>query len=178
MPQIHNLGFPHEFQRLRSHNRPTNPINKPQLIATRKCNSRSKGLRQSAVSGADGPRGLGGRSARPRSRTVLHHEIQMVRTLPLYRADSPRYPGRWSANTLQQNGTSLTDRTTNVQEQLMNWMNNGPHRLSAPTRRTVPKVRIEQLKRENEKSTPPIHHPGGCVGVLHRQPTTGSTRSR
>jgi hypothetical protein len=43
--------------RSRSHNRPTNPRNKPQLKATRKRSSRSKGLRQSRQPGADRPRG-------------------------------------------------------------------------------------------------------------------------
>jgi hypothetical protein len=83
--------------RSRSHNRPTNRRNKPQLKATRKRNSRSKGLRQSAVPGADGPRCPGGQSARSRQtvrevaaddpkmkpeQPVLHLEIRTVRTLP------------------------------------------------------------------------------------------------
>jgi hypothetical protein len=47
-----------------SHNGPTNPTNKPQLKATRKRNSRSKGLRKFAQPGADRPCGGGGLSAR------------------------------------------------------------------------------------------------------------------
>jgi hypothetical protein len=49
--------------RSRSHNGPTNPRNKPKLKATRKRNSRSKGLKQSAVAWADRPYGGGGLSA-------------------------------------------------------------------------------------------------------------------
>jgi hypothetical protein len=57
------------LSRSRSHNRPTNPRNKLKLKATRKCNSRSKGLRQFVVPGVDGSRWPGGPSARAR-RTV------------------------------------------------------------------------------------------------------------
>jgi hypothetical protein len=32
MPQIHNLGFPHEFAKVSSHNGPTNTRNKRQTI--------------------------------------------------------------------------------------------------------------------------------------------------
>jgi hypothetical protein len=46
----------------RSDNIPTNPRNKPQLKATQKRNSRSKGLRQPAKPGADHPHG--GRTVR------------------------------------------------------------------------------------------------------------------
>jgi hypothetical protein len=55
--------------RSRSHKGPTNPRNKPQTIPKRKRNSRSKGLRQSAVSCVDHPQGGGGLSAGTR-RTV------------------------------------------------------------------------------------------------------------
>jgi hypothetical protein len=75
----------------------------------------------------------------------------------LYRADSLGHLGGRSANILQQNATSPTNRTTNAQEQAMNWTNTGPRGLSVPTRWTVRQVRIEHLEPENEKSTPPIH---------------------
>jgi hypothetical protein len=55
-----------------SHNGPTNPRNKPKLKETRKRNTRSKGLRQSAEPRADSSRSPGGQSARSRQ-TV--HEI-------------------------------------------------------------------------------------------------------
>jgi hypothetical protein len=47
---------PTSLPRSRSHNRPTNPRNKPQTISKRKRNTRSKGLSDSAKVQADGPR--------------------------------------------------------------------------------------------------------------------------
>jgi hypothetical protein len=113
--------------RSRSHNRPTNPRNTPQLKATWKRNSRSKGLRQLRSprrtvwsDGADGPRVASGRSARS-WRTVRNSKpnlqfapskIQTVRELtansPLL-ADGPASPGGRSGqqdptNTYRPNG--------------------------------------------------------------------------
>jgi hypothetical protein len=83
--------------RSRSHNGPTNPRNKSQLKVTRKRNSRSKRLRQSAVPGADRPHGPGGLSVgawgtvrgfttnrlkKPPEPLVLHLEKRTVRPLP------------------------------------------------------------------------------------------------
>jgi hypothetical protein len=75
----------------------------------------------------------------------------------LCHADSPRVPGGRPANTVQQNTTRPTDRTTNVQEQAMNWTNTWLCALSMPTRRIVRQVRTEQLEPKNEKLTPHIH---------------------
>jgi hypothetical protein len=49
--------------RSRSHNGPTNPRNKPQMIPKRKHEARSKGLSCTAKALADSPRPWGGRSA-------------------------------------------------------------------------------------------------------------------
>jgi hypothetical protein len=94
--------------RSHSHNKPTNPRNKPQLKSTRKRNSRSERLRQYAVTGADHPHGPGRLSAgawrtvrrftmdhskKPPKPPVAHHEIRTVCTLPVdrpCRMDCPR----------------------------------------------------------------------------------------
>jgi hypothetical protein len=85
------------FPKSHSHNGPTNPRNKPQLKATRKRNTRSKGLWRSAQPGADRPRGGSGLSARawrtihkhvadslkmPPDLPVLHLEKRTIRALP------------------------------------------------------------------------------------------------
>jgi hypothetical protein len=67
--------------RSRSHNRPTNPRNKPQLNPTRKHNSKSKGLRQSGKHQANRRQCPGGLSAR-RARTVREEGTDCPKKLP------------------------------------------------------------------------------------------------
>jgi hypothetical protein len=106
------------YERLDSespNNGPTNPTNKSQTNHKRKRNSRSKGLRQSAVPGADRPYGGGRPSTRARRTVrgftvnypkmppeppVAHPEKHTVRTLPLDRLrsrDCSRSPRELSA---------------------------------------------------------------------------------
>jgi hypothetical protein len=90
------------FPRSHSHNKPTNPRNKPQTIMKRKRNSKSKGLSNSALHQADHPQAPGGPSAWSRRTVrgaaadrskiapeppVLHPQKRIVRLLP---ADRPR----------------------------------------------------------------------------------------
>jgi hypothetical protein len=130
--------------RSHSHNRPTNPRNKPKLKATQKRNSRTKDLgnlhslgQTIRVEAADCPQGLSGPSAStgqtvrkchlndqyctsknetfvPYSRTV--REQLILRGLS---ATS----GRTVRNTVQPKSTSPTYQTTNAQKQVTNWMN-------------------------------------------------------
>jgi hypothetical protein len=115
--------------RSHSHNRPTNPRNKTQLKATRKRNSRSKGLRQSAQLGVDHLRGGGGLSAgarrtghkhradhpkMPPELPVLHLEKWTVRALPGDHPHSPRGPSDKPRVTKStgQNGSKRSDART------------------------------------------------------------------
>jgi hypothetical protein len=68
-PKFTNKDSHTSLPRSRSHNGPTNPRNKPQIIPKRKHDSRSKGLSRSARHQAGRLQALGGPSARPR-RTV------------------------------------------------------------------------------------------------------------
>jgi hypothetical protein len=67
--------------RSRSHNRPTNPRNKPQTIPKRKQNSKSKGLSSSALDQADRPQAPGGPSVRPR-RTIRGAAADRLKITP------------------------------------------------------------------------------------------------
>jgi hypothetical protein len=128
--------------RSHSHNRPTNPRNKPQHKVTRKCNSRSKGLKQSAQPVADCPRGGGGlsvvtgltvrkhRADRPKNPPklpVLHLEKQTVRALP---ADCPRGKDRpLTSRTVRQTSSNQKCRTKQIKthkEHTKNTTNNRP----------------------------------------------------
>jgi hypothetical protein len=84
--------------RSRSHNRPTNPRNKPQTIPKQKLDSRSKGLSCPANHQADRPRGSGGPSARcgglseKRSRTSRRcYTYEFVSSNPLNKEESRFY---------------------------------------------------------------------------------------
>jgi hypothetical protein len=127
-----------------SHNGPTNPRNKPKLKATRKHNSRSKGLRQSALPGrtvrgdqADDPRGAGGRSARSR-RTVqksnpnLQYAPSVNRTVRELTADCPLLTDS-PTNKIQPKPTGQTDRNETTLELTKNTTNTR----SAGSSRTV-----------------------------------------
>jgi hypothetical protein len=98
-PKFTTMDSHTNLPRSHSHNRPTNPRNKPQTIPKRKRNSRSKGLSNSAQHQAEGPRGWGGRSADtgttvrdPRADSLWkatepleeHPEMRTVCTLPAY----------------------------------------------------------------------------------------------
>jgi hypothetical protein len=149
LSQIHNQGFPHELAKVHSHNRPTNPRNKSQTNPKQKRNSRSKGLRQSAVAWADCLHGGGWQSAgtrwtvRKHKRTVRKWHLNLqYRTVK--KGPSVLYPrtvhAGWTVHTLlvdctpylvQPKTTNSTDRTTNAHKQVMNWMNTDPRGLSA-----------------------------------------------
>jgi hypothetical protein len=125
----------------RSHNRPTNPRNKPQLKTTQKHKSRSKGLRQFAVPGrtarmdqADCPRGPGGPSAgSPRTvgKSLPNHQyctskngssilyLRTVRVRWTVRTHLTDYP----PNFVQPKVHGQTDRTKGEQEHTKNLMN-------------------------------------------------------
>jgi hypothetical protein len=75
--------------RLSSHNRPTNPENTSQTNHKRKRNSRSKGLSQSVVPGADCPHGLGGPSAGFR-RTIRRYGTNCPKRTPEPRVAHPK----------------------------------------------------------------------------------------
>jgi hypothetical protein len=134
MPQIHNQGSPHDFPRSRSHNRPTNPRNKPQLKATRKCNTGSKDLGnlrspRRTVRGdrADGPCGLGRRSKNGPQTTSMHppkfcrsasstRMVRSSRTVRPHWVDGP-------ANNFQPKPTKWTDRNEATQLLVKNMKN-------------------------------------------------------
>jgi hypothetical protein len=159
--------------RLRSHNGPTNPRNKPQTIPKRKHNSRSKGLSCPAKALANGLWGRGGRSARtgqtfrdPRADSPLnttkpplaHPEMRTVHTLHTYcsratcaartvrglRADGPPNPSRPET-------AGQTDWKESVQELAKNtknvWMNF--------TSWTVRQAREQQPEPETERAKLP-----------------------
>jgi hypothetical protein len=154
--------------RSRSHNKPTNPRNKPQLKAKRKRNSRSKGLRQSTVPGADGPRWTGGQSVRTRrtvrkifpnnqyrtskyGRSVIYPRT--VREQPVPRGWSETEGGR-SAKHLQRKPSNFSDRNASHSRTKEPVTNTCPRGLFADQAQTVRQAQTELLELENERSTP------------------------
>jgi hypothetical protein len=110
-PKFTNKDSHTSLPRSRSHNGPTNPRNKPQIIPKRKHDSRSKGLSRSArhqagvcKHWADRPRGLGGPSKNnsqtsSTAPTITDHPWRHLgpsATNSLL-ADCPRTPGGPSA---------------------------------------------------------------------------------
>jgi hypothetical protein len=103
---------------------------------------------------ADSPRGAGSRSknetrttsAAPRN-TDGQYPTRGRSECNLCHMDGLRPPGGRSANYLQWNSTSPTDRTTYTQEQETNWMNTRPHGLSARCGQSCssPKTRSQPL---------------------------------
>jgi hypothetical protein len=160
----------------------TNPRNKPQIKATRKRNSRSKGLRHSAELQADSPRWSGGRS------TWGRWTVREVTADGLKKPTKPLvpHPEKWTVCALSSDGLRATcaarkvrdleadsrrnlsqpktlaptDRTTNAHEQATNCTNLGPRGLSAPTKRTVRQVRTDTRTTGREQECePPTTYP-------------------
>jgi hypothetical protein len=121
--------------RSRSHNRPTNPRNKPQTIPKRKRNSRSKGLNSSTQHEVDHPQAPGGLSAWL-GRTVCGLRRTIWKQLPNHqyytRNNGPSAEHSWTVwppradrltYTSQPKKPNKTDRNTDAQEQLKNTTN-------------------------------------------------------
>jgi hypothetical protein len=110
--------------RSRSHDGPTNPRNKTQMIPKRKHESRSKGLSNPAQCLADGPRAWGGQSA------------DTGRTVRYPRADGPliatERPDTHSNTRMVQTSSTDGPRATGAARTVCNILADGPPRTSWP----------------------------------------------
>jgi hypothetical protein len=156
-PKFTNKDSHTSLPRSRSHNGPTNPMNKPHTILKRKHDSRSKGLSSPAKPQADCPRPPGGPSAWVRQ-TVRELRRTVRKTTPNLQyctlnngpsamgprtvrpaTDRPRAscnknpPTKWIGRKTRKN-SRRTRRTPS---------HPAPRGLSAPTRRTVHQVRTD-----------------------------------
>jgi hypothetical protein len=133
--------------RLRSHNKPTNRRNKPQLKATRKRNSRSKGLRQPVMPGADGLRYPGGRSKKSTRTTSTTPRNTDGLTLP---TDGPRATCvARTIHDLQEDGPQTTCNETQLLRQIESQTHKNKRRTG------------QALKREVNSSYPSMDLPNG-----------------